>query len=309
MDVSAYKAKGFPGNFDEAIANVGVGGIDREQSQGMIRLCPETEAYLYDGFTPTSISYRTGSRPELEAIVAQLPGETDRERVIAAMEWVYRTVVHPHNTGPLAPDRALSEEALIASGGGWCNEQMRVFIALCEVMELPARLSFLFHANEVCGHTTAEVFLEGRWAWFDPTFNLYAELPGGRLADSRELSQQYRELAHEAYREPLLIGICFSTLRGKKIGMAVQLVSGEPHEIAFDAVQRGDGGVGAHLELFPHLVVEVFQQLAARLGHGLVDLQAEFELELVEGDLDLLVLTDRNLLFDAPRKTARNLIY
>ena len=48
----------------------------------------------------------------------------------------------------------------------------------------------------------------------------------------------------------------------QKLGVAVQLVPGELHEQALEAVQIGLGGLVAHLELFPHLVVEVLQQLA-----------------------------------------------
>src|SRR5207237_8720727 len=43
-------------------------------------------------------------------------------------------------------------------------------------------------------------------------------------------------------------------------------------------------------ELFPNFVVKVLQQLAARLRHRLIDLQAEFELKLIERDFDFLVL-------------------
>lgn len=203
MDVTPYIAKGFPGNFDRAIAEVGVGGIDREQSQGMVRLCPETEAFLYDGYSPTRIRYNRGSRPRLEEIAARLHGTTPRERATAAMAWICEQVKHPHTCGPLRPDRAHTEEELIDSERGWCNEQTRVFVALCEVMEIPARLVFLFHENEVSGHTTAEVYIDGRWAFFDITFNLTVELPDGRLAEARELSGPYRELAHEAYRPAL----------------------------------------------------------------------------------------------------------
>ncbi len=204
MNLSPYMAKGFPGTLDEAIAKVGVAGIDREQAQSMIRLCDETEPVLYGpDYSPRSIVYEAGSRPALERIAAGLAGTTARERALSAMQWVFDNVTHPHIYGPTAPDRALSEEALIESGRGWCNEQTRVFIGLCEVMEIPARLCFINHSNARCGHTTAEAFVEGRWAFFDVTFNLAVELPDGALAEGRELSGTYRDLAHVAYR-PIL---------------------------------------------------------------------------------------------------------
>ena len=203
MDLTPYIAQGFPGDFDRAIAEVGVAGIDRQQSQSAVRLCAATEAVLYGEYSPTRIRYTRGARPLLEAITDTLVGDTPRDRALAAMRWVWRRVQHPHTCGPLAPDRAFSEEQLIGSHLGWCNEQARVFAALCEVMEIPARMCFLFHANGRCGHTTTEVFLDGRWAFFDPTFNVAVPLPDGRLAEARELSGPFRELAHQAYRQPL----------------------------------------------------------------------------------------------------------
>jgi transglutaminase-like putative cysteine protease len=203
MDLTPFIARGFPGDLDRAIAEVGVAGIDREQSQSAVRLCPETEAFLYDGYSPTRIRYRRGARPVLEEIAAPLAGATPRQSALALMRWVCEQVQHPHICGPTAPNRAYSEEQLITSGRGWCNEQARVFVALCEVLEIPARLCFLFHSNLRSGHTTAEVYLDNRWAFFDPTFDLTVELPDGRLAEARELSGEFREMAHHAYRQPL----------------------------------------------------------------------------------------------------------
>jgi hypothetical protein len=204
VDLKAFTGRGYPGKWDEALANVPVAGIDREQAHGAVRLCPETEPVLYGPlFSPTKIRYRRGSRPILERIAAGLAGPTPRDRARSAMLWVAQHVVHPHLTGPLAPDRGFTEEQLIESERGWCNEQARVFIALCEVMQTPARVCFLFHANGVSGHTVAEAYVEGRWVFFDVTFCLWVELPDGRLAEGRELSGPYRHLAHEAYRRPL----------------------------------------------------------------------------------------------------------
>lgn len=204
MDLTPYIARGFPGKLDEAIACVGVAGIDREQAQSMIRLCPETEAELYEGdYSARAIRYRKGSRPVLEEIAATFPQGNPRAYALAALEWVRDTLIHPHLVEPTPPNRALSEEALIESRRGWCNEQARVFIALCEVREIPARLCFVNHANTVCGHTAAEVFLDGRWAFFDATFNLVVELPDGRLAEARELTGKHRDLAHKAYKPAL----------------------------------------------------------------------------------------------------------
>lgn len=205
IDLAPYRAKGFPGRFDASIANTAVTGIDADQAKAMIRVCPETELYLYDGpFSPRTIRYVRGARPELEAVVAPFNHGSPRERAIAAMGWVYAHIAHPHHVGPTPTDRALAEEGIIASGVGWCNEQTRVFIALCEVMEVPARLCFVFHANGRCSHAPAEAYVDGRWAYFDPTFNVCATLADGCLAEGRELSGPHRDLAHAVYRPALL---------------------------------------------------------------------------------------------------------
>ncbi len=205
IDLEPYIGRGFPGDIDRGIAEVGVAGIDREQTLGLVRLCEETEPVLYGpDFSPTRLRYRPGSRPALERIAAELRGDTPIDTARAVMAWTISNVVHPHLVGPLAPDRGMSEEELIESRVGWCNEQTRVFIALCEVLEVPARLFFVFHANLRSGHTTAEVYADGRWVWFDVTFDMTITLPDGRPAEGRDVSGEYRSLAHDAYREKLI---------------------------------------------------------------------------------------------------------
>ena len=204
FDLRPYIARGFPGNWDHELAVTPVIGIDRRQCQTMVLLCPETEAVLYGkDYSHRRLLYRPQMRPQLAEIVGSLSGTEPIEKVTAAMEWVRERVVHPHFAGPLPADRGMTEEQLIESGHGWCNEQVRVFIALCQIMEIPSRLCFLFHENTVCGHTAAEVFLDGRWVFVDVTFGILVKLPDGQLAEGRELSGAYRHPAHDAYRPAL----------------------------------------------------------------------------------------------------------
>ena len=204
MDLRPYTAKGFPGDFDAMLADIAVKGIDREQSQGAVRVCPETETELYEGgYSPTRIRYRRGSRPVLESVVSEFAPGGPFDLAQAAMDWVYRNVAHPHQAGPLLPDRAMTEEQIIASRVGWCNEQARVFIALCEIMSIPARLCFLFHANGRASHTAAEAYIHERWAFFDPTFAVFVTLPSGEPAEGRDLSGTFRQLAHASYAPAL----------------------------------------------------------------------------------------------------------
>lgn len=203
VDLSPYIARGFPGDADRQIAETPVAGIDKQQAQSMVRLCAETAAELYGpSFSPRALAYHVGSRPVLEEVVRALPAEGAEDTVRAALAWVGEHVRHPHLVGHVAPDRAMSEEDLIASGVGWCNEQARVFIALCEVAGIPGRLCFLFHRNQRCGHTAAEVYLAGKWVFADVTFGVIVRLPGGSLASALELQSPHRDLAHAAYEQP-----------------------------------------------------------------------------------------------------------
>ena len=46
IDLKDFTARGFPGKWDQAIANTPVAGIDRRQTQSVVRLCPQTEPIL-----------------------------------------------------------------------------------------------------------------------------------------------------------------------------------------------------------------------------------------------------------------------
>jgi hypothetical protein len=198
-DLSAYTCRGFGVEFDRLMREVPVAGIDRAQTHAMIRLCDETEPILYGPrFSPRTIRYCRGARPQLEEIASLIAGD-----VVAAMTWTRDHVRHPHFAGHVLPDRALGEEELIDSRVGWCNEQCRVFIALCEVMEIPARLCFLFHANGRTGHTATEVLIGGNWSMFDVTFGVRVTLPDGTVAAARDLQREYRVRAHSLYHQPL----------------------------------------------------------------------------------------------------------
>ena len=187
-NLTPFIAKGFPFDWDRLLAETPVRGIDRQQAQSIVRVCAFTEEFVYR--PPPPIRYRRGARPVLE----QIPVMTAME----AMRWVYANIAHPYLVGGVPSDRALSEEAIIASGRGWCNEQARVFVALCEVREIPARLCFLFHGYQQCGHVAAEAWDGTKWVFYDPTFNV--TLPG---LEARELTQGARAQAHAAYQPAL----------------------------------------------------------------------------------------------------------
>lgn len=69
-----------------------------------------------------------------------------------------------------AGNRGGSEEALLCSRRGWCNEQARVLVALTQVLGMPSRLVFA-EMRIKKGHVLVEVFVGGKWVLVDQTFN------------------------------------------------------------------------------------------------------------------------------------------
>ena len=101
---------------------------------------------------------------------------SDTEKAVAlltkALPAVCKHPVVPPCGQGAAPNRKLDDEALLKSGNGWCSEQARVFIRLCQVNNIPARMIHLFGQN----HTVAEFYADGRWAFADGS--LFFVVPG-----------------------------------------------------------------------------------------------------------------------------------
>jgi hypothetical protein len=167
-----------------------VRGIDRLLSYGKIRLAPETEAYLYNEYTPTEVRYRSGSRPRLEAITSEVlgsPPRIDRAAIRKLISWVPENVRHAAAVEDAPPDRALPEEEIIASGWGWCNEQARVVVALAHTAGVAGRLVGTYSSAGPHGHMTAELYVEGTWAWVCATHDCVIPLPDGTWASAAEI--------------------------------------------------------------------------------------------------------------------------
>lgn len=181
--------KGFPRG-EEGLKNCPVKGIDIDQVHEMILCCNETADYLYGEYTPEKVSYQKGSRPFLEKIAASaIDGCTrDIDKIQALLGWVNTNVLHPMGRAEQSPpDRAASEEVLIESGWGWCNEQARVYIALAQVCGFMGRVIFLCHESEPWGHTSAETLLDGKWFFTDPTYGLLQSGDQGKLLSGRDI--------------------------------------------------------------------------------------------------------------------------
>lgn len=60
-----------------------------------------------------------------------------------------------------------TEEILIFKGSDWCSEIARVFCALCQCENIPARIVYTF--SDLDGHIINEVWIENNWLLVDST--------------------------------------------------------------------------------------------------------------------------------------------
>jgi hypothetical protein len=139
------------------------GGVDIEVINDQIILNEKTKDYLYSDYTPREIKYVRGSRPMLEKIVAEhvRPGMSQREKALALM----RRVRDNQDHGLASPNLFYggNEEDLLRRGAIMCNEVSRLFVCLCQIAGLPARL----HGAHISGHMMTEVLTDGKWGWID----------------------------------------------------------------------------------------------------------------------------------------------
>jgi len=140
------------------------GGVDVEVIDDQIILNARTVEYIYSEFTPLELRYEPTSRPMLEAVVAEhvREGFSDREKALALM----RRVRDNQDAGLARPGLFYGgdEEDLLKRGAIMCNEVSRLFVCLCQIAGLPARL----HCSHISGHMMTEVYTDGKWGWIDP---------------------------------------------------------------------------------------------------------------------------------------------
>jgi len=172
-----------------AMLGSSVKGIDRYQANQFINYRSETAEFLYKDFTPIKVSYKAGTLPTYEKLAAKhtVGLKTDTEKAVALLKAVPQFFRHP-TMPPLGPavkaDRNLddADEALLTTGCGWCNEQARVFVRLCQVSGIPARVIHLFGQ----GHTVAEFYADGRWAMADASNFFVAAGADGKLLSAAQ---------------------------------------------------------------------------------------------------------------------------
>ncbi len=115
---------------------------------------------MYREFAPTDVSYRRGSRPELERHIVQAvaDGNGDKEQLEGIIEFC-------RGLGELAieglDDLLLggTEEMIVERGSDWCSDVARVACVTCQRAGLPARIVSLFNTGQAySGHSIIEVY-------------------------------------------------------------------------------------------------------------------------------------------------------
>ena len=192
-----------------------VQGIDRYQANHYIVFRPETEKYLYDleaGYTPADVGYVPGTLPAYERIVDKYTHSemTDTEKALALLMVAMPDILRHPDMPPLPdarvqPDRNLLDEPLLESGAGWCNEQARVYIRLCQVAGIQARLIHLFGQS----HTVAEFLADGQWVMVDASWYFVARDEDGKLLSAADCHDQgagqraYADAKHQRFQQLL----------------------------------------------------------------------------------------------------------
>ena len=189
-------------------------GLDRYQANNFVCWRPETARFLYTEYTPTTISYKKGTLPAFEAFSAPLVAgcKTDTEKGVALLLKGLPSVKHPTVppcSAPVGPGRNATDEELLKSRKAWCNEQARVFIRLCHVNGIPARIVHLFYSDRKTGHTIAEFYADGAWRMADASYICVFPGPDGQPMSAAQChdegeGQKYCGLAYYRRQQEMI---------------------------------------------------------------------------------------------------------
>ena len=175
-----WRKKAYVANFEQLAVNYG-NNVDFQLREKQILLTPETEEFLYTKLIP-KLRYQKGSRPALEAVVANATKgcRTTQDKALALMRFC-RDLKKKKDKAPWCYGG--TEEELIAKGEDLCETLGRLYVALCEIAGIPARIIM----HDIGGHITAEAYIDGSWGYVDPRFGVYFLKQDGKLASLREL--------------------------------------------------------------------------------------------------------------------------
>lgn len=174
-------------NYEQLRRNYGE-NVEYQLRREQVILCPQTYDYLYGAFTPLRTRYTKGSRPALESVVSECTRDaaTERERALALMRLCRDLYLKEPGRDFKTYVYGGTEEQLLEKGEILCECLGRLYVALCEVAGIPARVVM----HDIGGHITAEAFVDGSWAYIDPRLGVYCVKPDGALASTLDLWQQ-----------------------------------------------------------------------------------------------------------------------
>lgn len=98
--------------------------------------------------------------------------ESEDQIVLKLFRFVVDSIVEPTNFEKTVPKRAIE---VLQTKKGSCDQQVLLFMQCLTVMDVEARMVFLFDEDSVSHHTVSEVNVNGKWGMFDPFYNRYFE--------------------------------------------------------------------------------------------------------------------------------------
>ena len=134
--------------------------------------------------------------------------KTDREKVLALNQWTKINVVkgafsQGYPTGVYTGGYLMKAEELVRRGFAICGGISEVFATMAWLAGYPARRVSIFSSNQIAGHATVEVLLEGKWSIIDPTFDEVYPCDDGSLAGAADLHKSPELVARSTARKGL----------------------------------------------------------------------------------------------------------
>lgn len=176
-----------------------------------IALDDVSKDFIDSVYTSATICYEKRSRPVLEDVAKKVLHRTREpfECLDLLARYVAETVrwagYYEYQTGRRLPvDRNGSEEEILKSGFGWCNEQARLFCALAQISGIPARLVFGSHGEGRYGHVVSEALTPCGWMLIDQSFG-YCFAYEGRPIDAWSA---WHDPAMRRHFDPIYRSLC-----------------------------------------------------------------------------------------------------
>ena len=169
------------------------GSVDRVLTEQMVRLCSETEIYLYTEYTPIEVSYIKGSRVKLEACIEEITADSvsSEERIESIVLFTAKLVDKVADETIDAMKFGGTEEEIIDRGSDWCTDIARVACFLCQIVGVPSRIINLYNTNQAYnGHIIIEAYRNGKWGAIDSSTAVVYRHPDGSPASTWDLMNQ-----------------------------------------------------------------------------------------------------------------------